>query len=225
MPLRPVGLVLVLCVLAASGAELSDSGVAAPQLVALSVYQAHRVLRRLGLRAAFQQVSADTTGPTEFHVVGQKPDSGTVLNPGDSVLVLFNSPHMLRYWNPAVVPLLGDFDNTAGFFKVQQPPEPLKGVQAEYPIELVKCSFSGDCEVEVLVDFDGSVLAARVTKSSGSQEADSSACDAALRASFTPARHYDAPVRVWFPLPFQFRYKEVRTPPLPEKPNPADIGP
>ncbi len=225
MLLRLVGLVLFGCVVAVSGAEPPDSGVAVPQLVGLDVYEAHRVLRRLGLRAAFQPVSADTTGPTEFHVIGQKPDSGAALNFGDSVLVRFSSSRMLRYWNPAVVPLLGDFGNTVDFYKVQQPPKPLKVVQAEYPLELMKYNFSGECEVEALVDFDGSVLAARVTKPSGYQEADSSACDAALKASFTPAEHYEAPVRVWFPLPFKFRYKDLPSLPAPEKPSPADVGP
>jgi TonB family protein len=205
--------------------QLPDSNAAVPRLTGLTVYQAHRALRRLGLRAVFSQVSGDTSTAAEFYVVGQEPDSGTTLHKGDSVRVLFNTPRMLRYWNLSVIPLLGDFDNTVGFYKVQQPPKPVKVTQAEYPIELVRYTFFGDVEVEALVDFDGSVLAARVTKSSGYDAADSAACEAALKGSFTPAQHYDAPVRVWFPLPFHFEYKEPKGLPTPENKAPADIGP
>ncbi len=209
-----------------AGAEgLPEAGMLVPRLSGLSVYQAHRTLRRLGLRAAFVRVNTDTAGSTDFYVVSQKPDSGATLGTGDSVLVWFESPSVLRYWNPAVIPLLGDFDNTVGFFKVQVPPKPVKVVQADYPVELMKYNFSGECRVEALVDFDGSVLAARVTKSCGYPEADSAACEAALKGSFTPAQHYDAPVRVWFPLPFQFRYKDIKRLPVPDKSAPAETGP
>jgi TonB family protein len=209
----------------ATAGELPDSGTMVPRLTGMSVYRAHRALRKLGLLSVFGQVSVDTAASAEFIVVGQAPDSGAMLKRGDSVRMKFNCPRMLRFWNATVIPLLGDFENTVGFYKVQKPPAPVKVQQAEYPLDLMRYTFSGDAEVDALVDFDGSVLAARVVRSSGYDAADSSACEAALRASFTPAENYDAPIRVWFPLPFHFEFKDLEGLPSPEKQKPGEVEP
>jgi TonB family protein len=115
---------------------------------------------------------------------------------------------MLRFWNRSVIPLLGDFENTVSFYKVQKPPQPIVLEPAGYPEALKLCSFSGTADAEALVDFDGAVLAARIVRSSNYAAADSSACATALRSSFAPAEHYGQPVRVWFPLPYHFQFRE-----------------
>jgi TonB family protein len=199
-------------VLSAATAQAPDS-VAVPNVTGLSMYRAHRALKKLGLVSRFEQLELDTAKVPLFFVASQVPDSGVPAKTGDTVLVRFNHPGMLVYWNPTFAPMLGDFDNSASFYKVQKPPQPIRAEPAGYPDELRKFSYSGDALVEALVDFDGGVLAARVVKSSGHAEADSAACDAALRASFTPAEDRGQPVRVWFPLPYHWQFKEDKSAP------------
>ena len=205
-------------------AALVSAGAAAdslfvPKLVGQDIYHAHRALRKLGLVSRFEQVEADTAKVSLFFVASQAPDSGTAAKPGDTVVLRFNCPGMLRCWNASVIPLMGDFENTVSFYKVQKPPQPIRMEPAGYPVELKQYTFSGTADVEALVDFDGAVLAARVVRSSGYATADSSACATALRASFTPAEHYGQPVRVWFPLPYRFQFKEDKGLPSPAKPR------
>jgi TonB family protein len=193
-------------------AALASAGAAAdslfvPKLVGQDVYHAHRALKKLGLVSRFEQVEVDTAKVPVFFVAAQAPDSGATAHPGDTVVLRFNHPGMLRYWNASVIPFMGDFENTVSFYKVQKPPQPITLEPAGYPVELKQYTFSGVTDVEALVDFDGAVLAARVVRSSGYAAADSSACATALRASFTPAEHYGQPVRVWFPLPYHFQFK------------------
>jgi TonB family protein len=179
-------------------------------LVGQDIYHAHRALRKLGLVSRFEQVEVDTAIVPFFFVAAQAPDSGSGVQTGDTVVLRFNHPGMLRYWNASVIPLLGDFENTVSFYKVQKPPQPIALEPAGYPGALKQYDFSGTADVEALVDFDGSVLAARIVRSSGYAAADSSACATALRGSFAPAEHYGQPVRVWFPLPYHFQFKEEK---------------
>jgi TonB family protein len=206
---RDVTALLLLALLATSGAAADT--LALPHLVGQDIYHAHRALRKLGLVSQFEQVEVDTTQASLFVVTSQSPDSGAMVRAGDTVVLRFNHPGMLRYWNRSVIPLLGDFENTVGFYKVQKPPQPIALEPAGYPAELKQYNFSGTAGTEVLVDFDGTVLAARIVRSSGYAAADSSACASALRSSFAPAEHYGRPVRVWFPLPFHFQFKEDKT--------------
>ena len=143
-----------------------------PNLVGQDIYHAHRALRKLGLVSRFEQVKADTAKVPLFFVASQAPDSGAAANPGDTVVLRFNHPGMLRYWNASVIPLMGDFENTVSFYKVQKPPQPIRMEPAGYPVELKQYTFSGTADVEALVDFDGAVLAARVVRSSGYAAAD-----------------------------------------------------
>jgi TonB family protein len=182
-----------------------------PMLVGQDVYHANRSLKKLGLVSRFEQVEFDTAKVPIFFVVSQTPDSGVTAVVGDTVVLSFNHPGMLCSWNPSVIPLVGDFENTVSFYKVQKPPRPIALEPAGYPAALKQCNFTGTAEVEALVDFDGAVLVARIVRSSGYAAADSSACASALRGSFAPAEHYGRPVRVWFPLPYHFQFKEDKT--------------
>ncbi len=209
MSLRIAGVPLV--VAAAFSVGMAGDSLSVPYLVGQDVYHAHRTLKKLGLVSQFQQVELDTTEVPIFAVASQSPDSGVGRRAGDTIVLRFNHPGMLCYWNRSVIPLLGDFDNTVSFYKVQKPPQPIVLEPAGYPDELKQYNFSGTADAEALVDFDGAVLAARIVRSSGYAASDSSACATALRSSFAPAEHYGQPVRVWFPLPYHFRYKEDKT--------------
>jgi TonB family protein len=189
------------------------------RLVGQDIYHAHRTLKKFGLVSQFEQVEVDTSKVPLFVVASQTPDSGGGVQAGDTVLLRFNHPGILRYWNRSVIPLLGDFENTVSFYKVQKPPQPIVLEPAGYPELLKQYSFSGSADAEALVDFDGAVLAARIVRSSSYAAADSSACAAALRSSFAPAEHYGQPVRVWFPLPYHFQFKEDKTLPGSVKPS------
>ena len=194
-----------------------------PNLSGQDIYHAHRALKKLGLVSRFEQVEVDTAKVPLFFVASQAPDSGAAAQPGDSVVLRFNHPGMLRYWNSSMIPLMGDFENAVSFYKVQKPPRPVALEPAGYPNELKQYTFSGTADVEALVDFDGAVLAARIVRSSGYVAADSSACATALRGSFAPAEHYGQPVRVWFPLPYHFQFKEDKGLPGPQpRPQPGD---
>jgi len=181
-----------------------------PRVTSQDLYTASKTLRKMGFELEFEQVEVDTGKVAEFHIAEQVPDSGSLLQEGDEVLLRFNCPGMLRYWDDWVVPLLGDFKHTVGFYRADKPAEVIHVPGAEYPIELRKYGFSGETKVEVLVDFDGSVLAARVKESSGYEAADSAACCAGLQGRFSPAEHHEQPVRVWFPLNFFFKFEEAK---------------
>ena len=202
-----VSMLLVVAVVPAI-AQDQDSLVM-PLVVGQELYPASKTLRKMGLEVKFEQVEVDTAEVAEFHVAAQMPDSGTLVQEAEEVVLRFNCLGMLRYWDDWVVPLLGDFKNTVGFFRVTKPPEPIQVSGAEYPEELRKYTFSGQAKVEVLVDFDGSVLAAKVIESSEYEAADSAALSAAMQGQFSGAEHYEQPVRVWFPLNFSWEYAEV----------------
>jgi len=193
-----------------ASASAADS-LCVPLLVGQDVYHAHRALKKLGLVSQFEQVEVETAKVPLFVVAAQEPDSGCRAQAGDTVVLRFNHPGMLCYWNRSVIPLLGDFENTVSFYKLQKPPQPIALEPAGYPEALKQYSFSGTADAEALVDLDGAVLAARIVRSSGYAAADSSACATALRSSFAPAEQYGQPVRVWFPLPYHFQYKEDKT--------------
>lgn len=204
---------LVVCVLAAVAAAGQDAGpVLMLDLVGQALYPASREVRGLGAPVRYEQVAVDTAEVPEFHVAGQSPAPGSAVHPESTVVIRFNCPGMLRYWEEWALPLLGDFRMQVGFYRVQRPPEVITLVSAGYPAELYRYGFSGRSLVEALVDLDGSVLAAKVVESAGLSVADSAALDAAMQARFHPAEHYEAPVRVWFPLPYQFEFKELVEP-------------
>jgi TonB family protein len=207
----------VLLVAALVSVSAAADSLMVPTLVGQDIYHAHRALKKLGLVSQFEQVEVDTAKVPLFAVASQVPDSGGRAQAGDTVVLRFNHPGMLRFWNRSVIPLLGDFENTVSFYKVQKPPQPIVLEPAGYPEELKQCNFSGSADAEALVDFDGAVLAVRIVRSSSYAAADSSACANALRSSFAPAEHYGQPVRVWFPLPYHFQFKEDKTLPSPVK--------
>ncbi len=96
---------------------------------------------------------------------------------------------------------------TVPFFKVEVKPKPINIPVPTYPEIVRTAGIEGTAFVEALLDLDGSVMDARMLKSSGNQMLDASAIEASLRAKFTPAKQRDKPVRVWISIPYRFTLK------------------
>ena len=96
---------------------------------------------------------------------------------------------------------------TVPFYKVEIKPKPKDLPVPEYPATVRDAGIEGSAVVEALLDLDGSVMDARMLKSSGNQMLDAAAVEAALKAKFTPAMQRDKPVRVWVSIPYRFTLK------------------
>jgi len=90
------------------------------------------------------------------------------------------------------------------FWKVEVKPQPVNIPVPAYPEMARQAGIEGQAVVEALVDVDGSVIDARILKSSGNQSLDASAVEAAMKSKFTPAKQRDKAVRVWVSIPFRF---------------------
>ena len=90
------------------------------------------------------------------------------------------------------------------FWKVEVKPQPINIPVPTYPDMARTAGIEGQTVVEALVGTDGTVGDARVLKSSGNASLDQAAVDAAMRATFTPAKQRDMAVRVWVSIPFRF---------------------
>lgn len=179
-----------------------------PAIVGQNLYQGTRPLRKLGLVLTYQQVERDTEAGRQFFITAQRPDSGKPVQVGDTVLVQFNCVGMLRYWQDWAVPLLGDFTHNIQFLKTTKHPQTIVVPDAPYPLSLLGTGFSGDAVADLLIDYDGSVIAARIVKSSGFAAADSSACETALHSTFSGGENYGEPCRVWATIPYHWEHVE-----------------
>jgi TonB family protein len=90
------------------------------------------------------------------------------------------------------------------FWKVEVKPQPKNIPVPTYPEMARAAGIEGQAVVEALVDVDGTVADARILKPSGNSSLDQAAVDAAMRATFSPARQRDKAVRVWVSIPFRF---------------------
>ena len=96
---------------------------------------------------------------------------------------------------------------TVPFYKIEVKPKPIDLPVPDYPETVRDAGIEGTAVVEALLDLDGSVMDARILKSSGNQMLDAAAAEAALRAKFTPAMQRDKPVHVWISVPYRFALK------------------
>jgi len=96
---------------------------------------------------------------------------------------------------------------TVPFYKLEVNPKLVDAPVPVYPEAVRNAGIEGSPVVEALLNLDGSVMDARVLKSSGNQSLDASAIEAALKAKFTPAKQRDKPVRVWISIPYRFTLK------------------
>lgn len=75
----------------------------------------------------------------------------------------------------------------------------------EYPPLLRDAGIGGQALVHVLVDAEGAVTDARVSRESGHAALDAAALRVARTFRFAPARNGDEPVPVWIALPIRFQ--------------------
>jgi len=91
------------------------------------------------------------------------------------------------------------------YAKVEVKPKPISIPKPEYPELARKAGIEGKVIVEAIVDTDGSVIGAKIFKSSGNPMLDEAAIAAARRSKFTPAKQRDMFVRVRVNIPFDFK--------------------
>ncbi|MCX7995225.1 MAG: energy transducer TonB [candidate division WOR-3 bacterium] len=93
------------------------------------------------------------------------------------------------------------------YSKVEIKPQPVYMPAPDYPTLAIKAGIEGKTVVKMLVDVDGSVIAAEILKSSGNGMLDESALDAAKKSRFTPAKQRDRFVRVWVVRQYEFKLR------------------
>lgn len=91
------------------------------------------------------------------------------------------------------------------YARVEIKPKPLVIPKPDYPELARRAGMEGKVIVEAIVDVDGSVIDAKIFKSSGIPILDEAAIVAARRSKFTPAKQRDKFVRVRVNMPFDFR--------------------
>jgi len=90
------------------------------------------------------------------------------------------------------------------YYKVEVKPKPIFIPRPQYPDLARQAGIEGKTVVKALVDIDGSIIAAKILKSSGNQMLDQAALAAARKSKFTPAKQRDKFVRVWVAIPVTF---------------------
>jgi protein TonB len=90
------------------------------------------------------------------------------------------------------------------FWKADVYPNSVNVPVPAYPESARAAGIEGVTIVEVLIDTNGSVADARISKSSGDASLDQAAVDAALGSSWTPASRGGKHVRVWVIQPYRF---------------------
>ncbi len=91
------------------------------------------------------------------------------------------------------------------YYKVEVKPKPVYMPVPIYPDLARQAGIEGKTVVKALVDIDGSIIDAKVLKSSGNQMLDQAAVVAARKYKFTPAKQRDKFVRVWVAIPITFQ--------------------
>ncbi len=91
------------------------------------------------------------------------------------------------------------------YYKVEVKPKPISIPKPQYPELARRAGIEGNSVVKALVDIDGSIIEAKILKSSGNQMLDQAALAAAMKAKFTPAKQRDKFVRVWVSIPIKFQ--------------------
>jgi protein TonB len=93
---------------------------------------------------------------------------------------------------------------TVPYHKVEEKPRPKYSPKPAYPEAAKRAGKEGKATVEVLVDVDGTVMNAKLISSTGYDDLDQAALQAAWKWTFTPAKQRNKPVRVPVRIPFTF---------------------
>jgi protein TonB len=92
------------------------------------------------------------------------------------------------------------------FVRTSRKPQVAKLQTPDYPNNCRILGIEGTAQVNLLLNLDGSIMEARVARSSGSAELDSAAVWAGRQCRFIPALDNNRqPVRVWVAVPFIFK--------------------
>ena len=103
-------------------------------------------------------------------------------------------------------PVLIDEDNPPPFRFVEHLPEPVSSVPPVYPEAARRANLEGKVLVRMLVGKDGKVKKV-VVEQTTLEILNDAACDAAMKAVFTPAYNAGGPVSVWMYTTFVFRLR------------------
>lgn len=90
------------------------------------------------------------------------------------------------------------------FQALEQQPELIKEVTAEYPRFAQDAGLEGTVVVWGLVDKDGNVIQTKIAKKSGTQSLDEAAEKAFMQFKFKPGIQNGRPVKCWVSKPFNF---------------------
>jgi TonB family protein len=100
----------------------------------------------------------------------------------------------------------------ADYVQYDQPPEPIRPFQPDYPSEALSRKQEGEVWVKLWVGETGTVVEANVIKSDA-EVFNKSAIEAGMRWTFKPAIVNGKPVAVWVTLPFRFKLYEGKEAP------------
>jgi len=146
--------------------------------------------------------ATDVTMGTQGQLSGVDPNDPR-LKPDPNVIVRIVTDSMPQ---PAVDTGNADIPEPGKFIKTSRKPEVVRLQAPEYPEHCRVLGIEGIATVNLLLNLDGSIMDARVARSSGNAELDSAAVKAGRRCEFTPALgNRLQPVRVWVAVPFSFK--------------------
>jgi protein TonB len=108
-------------------------------------------------------------------------------------------------FNPFAPPeIKEDTGSGEAFYAFDTPPTPIKTVAPEYPDLARQAGAEGTVLIEVTINENGRVIAARVIKSTTISSLAEAARKAAMDWLFTPAKQRDVPVKAKIAIPFEF---------------------
>jgi protein TonB len=109
-------------------------------------------------------------------------------------------------FNPFAPPEINQDSGTdaSAFYAFDTKPEPIKTVAPTYPELARAAGAEGLVWIEVTIDENGRVIAARVVSSTTIQSLGDAAREAAMGWLFTPAKQRDTPVKCRISIPFEF---------------------
>ncbi len=109
-------------------------------------------------------------------------------------------------FNPFAPPVIPDDSggDAAAFYAFDTAPQAIKQVSPNYPELARAAGAEGTVWIEVTIDENGRVIAARVVKSTTIQSLNEAAKDAAMGWLFTPAKQRDLAVKCRIAMSFEF---------------------
>jgi protein TonB len=109
-------------------------------------------------------------------------------------------------FNPFAPPEIPDESGSGdAFYAFDSPPVPIKQQAPDYPELARAAGAEGTVQIEVTIDKNGRVIAARVIQSDTIKSLEEAAKKAAMAWLFNPAKQRDMPVKAKIVIPFEFK--------------------